>query len=68
MVIYVPTTIAVREETLDMLRSIKEELKAESLDETIRGLISKAKRPKKSYFGKFRGIGSFEREEIDRFD
>ena len=63
-----PTTIAVRKETLEMLDAIKKEIGAESFDKTIIELIASAKRPKKSFFGKFKNLGSFKREEIDRFD
>lgn len=62
------TTIAVKEETLEMLKDVRKETNIASLDETIKYLISIAKKPKKSYFGKFRNLGIFKREEIDRFD
>ncbi len=63
------TTIAVKPETLDMLRHIKEELKAETFDETINAIIINMKRPKKSMFGVLKGIKEeFKREEIDRFN
>lgn len=68
MVIHMATTIAVKDDTLDMLKSIREETGAESLDETIKHLVASAKKPKKSFFGRFRNLGTFEREEIDRFD
>ena len=62
------TTVAVRRETLEMLKSIKEETRAGSFDEVIRGVIAEAKKPTESFFGKFKKIPSFKREEIDRFD
>jgi len=63
------TTIAVKPETLDMLRHIKEELKVETFDETINVIIINMKRPKKSMFGVLKGVKEeFKREEIDRFN
>ncbi len=62
------TTIAVKEDTLKMLKSIKEENKNDSFDETIKHLIVKTRKPAKSFFGRFKGVKSFKREEIDRFD
>ena len=62
------TTIAVNKNTLEMLKDIKEETSAESFDETIKYLISIAKKPSKSFFGKFKNLGTFKKEEIDRFD
>ena len=61
------TTIALNEDTLGLLKYMKEELDSETYDETIKKLIAKAKKPKKSYFGKFPKVGEFKREEIDRF-
>jgi predicted CopG family antitoxin len=63
------TTIAVREETRDMLEDVKKELNAGNFDETIRKLIVKMKKPKTSFFGIAKGKikGEFVREEIDRF-
>ncbi len=29
-------------------------------------MIAEIKKPRKSYFGKFKGLGKFKREEIDR--
>ena len=64
------TTIAVKPRTLDMLKHVKEELKAETFDETIKQLIFRMKKPEKSLFGIAKGKikGEFVREEIDRFD
>ena len=62
------TTIAVKGETLGMLRKAKEELKADSFDSVIKNLLLEAKKPKKSMFGILKGIKQeFKREELDRF-
>ena len=62
------TTIAVKSETMNMLRHIKDELKAETFDETIRELVLNMKKPRKSMFGSLKGIKKeFLREDIDRF-
>jgi predicted CopG family antitoxin len=62
------TTIAVKEDTMELLRNLREQSEAETFDETIRQLIASAKKPGRSFFGKFKGLGTFKREEIDRFD
>lgn len=62
------TTVAVKDETLNMLKSIRDETGAESFDVVIRELIVMSKKPVKSFFGRFKNLGSFKREEIDRFD
>ena len=62
------TTIAVKKETLDLLKHVRDELEAESYDETIRQILLKEKKPKKSMFGSLRGIGEFKRDHRDRFD
>ena len=62
------TTIAVKGETLNLLRKAKEELKADSFDAVINELLLEAKKPEKSMFGVLKGIKKeFKREEIDRF-
>lgn len=62
------TTIAVKEQTLKLLRKAKEEFKADSFDEVIKNLLRESKKPKKSMFGILKGIKKeFKREEIDRF-
>ncbi|MBI2130013.1 hypothetical protein HYU07_07345 [Candidatus Woesearchaeota archaeon] len=61
------TTIAVKEETFNILKLMKQETNSETYDETIIKLVAEVKKPKKSYFGKFKGLGEFKREEIDRF-
>jgi len=61
------TTIALKDETYFLLKMMKDELDTGTFDETITKMIGKIKRPRKSYFGKFKGLGEFKREEIDRF-
>jgi len=61
------TTIALKDETYFLLKMMKEESSSDTYDETINKMITKIKKPKKSYFGKFPGLGEFKREEIDRF-
>ncbi|MBI5797439.1 hypothetical protein HZA98_00865 [Candidatus Woesearchaeota archaeon] len=63
------TTIAVKPRTLEMLRKIKEELKADTLDETITRLIKEKKKTSNSMFGALKDVKEkFVREKIDRFD
>ena len=62
------TTIAVKDETLKLLRKAKEDLNAESFDEVIKELLLETKKPKKSMFGVLKGLKQeFKREELDRF-
>lgn len=62
------TTIAVKGETLKLLRKAKEDLDADSFDTVIKNLLLETKRPKKSMFGILKGLKKeFKREEIDRF-
>ncbi len=62
-------TVALKETTYDLLTHVKEEVKANTYDETIKRLILLVKKPKHSMFGKLKGIKEeFEREEFDRFD
>ncbi len=62
------TTIAVKNETLEMLRKAKEDLKADSFDTVINKLLLEVKKPKKSMFGALKDIHKeFKREELDRF-
>lgn len=68
---YMNTTIAVKPHTLELLKKVKEDLKAETFDETILKLIQKEREEAlKSLFGAGKGKikGEFVREEIDRFD
>ena len=61
-------TVALKTETFELLRMLKEETNADSFDETINALLAIAKKPKKSLFGKFKTLPEFKREKIDRFD
>ena len=62
------TTIAIQEDTRFMLAQVKEEIGAQSMDETIKSLLSERKKPRKSLFGAFPGMPEFKREDqIDRF-
>lgn len=61
------TTVALKEETLDMLKGIRVKLGAQTLDETIRKLIMFMKKPKTSMRGMAKHTPEFEREELDRF-
>ncbi|HZX44621.1 MAG TPA: hypothetical protein VFF28_02955 [Candidatus Nanoarchaeia archaeon] len=62
------TTIALKEDTYFLLKMVKEETKSETFDEAIQKIIAKTKSQQKSYFGKFKGLGEFKREEIDRLN
>ncbi len=62
------TTIAVKDTTRDMLSHAKEQLHAETLDETIHKLVLLLKKPKKSMCGIAKGVkNTFKREKLDRF-
>ena len=62
------TTIAVKTETLNMLRKAKEELNMDSFDTLIKNLLLEVKKPKKSMFGVLKAVRKeFKREELDRF-
>jgi hypothetical protein len=62
------TTVAVKVETLNLLKQLKKELSAATFDETINKLALNLKRPKKTMFGSIKGVKArFVREEIDRF-
>ena len=63
-----PTTIAVKNETLELLKLVRDETKSDTHDETIKKIIMQTKKPKKSLFGKYKDLKEFKREEIDRFD
>ena len=62
------TTVAVKEETVEMLKEIKEKTHAESFDDVIQKLVMQSKKPRKSLFGAFPKLGKFKREELDRFN
>lgn len=61
-------TVALKEETFELLRMLKEETRAASFDEAINSLLSIAKKPKRSMFGRFKNLPEFRRDELDRFD
>ena len=61
------TTIALKDETYFLLKMMKDELSTITYDETITKMIAKIKKPQKSFRGRFKGLGEFKREEIDRF-
>ena len=62
------TTIAVKEETLKLLRRAKEESKADSFDTLIKNMLIEVKKPKVSLFGALKNVhAEFKREELDRF-
>ncbi len=62
------TTVAVKVETLNLLKQLKKELSVTTFDETITKLALNLKRPKKTMFGAIKGVKArFVREEIDRF-
>ena len=62
------TSVAVKTETLNLLKQLKKELNAATFDETINKLAISLKKPKKSMFGALKGVkAKFVREEIDRF-
>ncbi|MBI5392538.1 hypothetical protein HZA96_01590 [Candidatus Woesearchaeota archaeon] len=63
------TTIAVKSETLDLLKHMKDEIAVTTYDEVIKKLVLHMKKPKQSLFGSLKEIRSeFEREKSDRFD
>lgn len=62
------TTIALKDQTYNLLRLMKEELKTSTFDETIDKMILSIKRPNRSLYGKYKGLKPFVRDQIDRFD
>ena len=62
------TSVALKAVTREMLEQYKQESGAKTLDEAMRNALLTIKKPGKSLFGAFKGIGAFKREEIDRFD
>lgn len=66
---YYMTTIAVKDDTMEMLKQMQRELNTASHDETIRKLIAEKKRPKHSLWGVLRDVKEeFKREKVDRID
>ncbi len=61
------STIAVKTETLHLLKHAKEEMGLETYDDLLRKLVIASKIPKKSLRGKYKTLKPFVREEIDRF-
>ena len=61
------TTIQVDEETIKLLKNLKQELGHDTYNELIRTLVFENKRIKKSKKGKFPNLKNFQREELDRF-
>jgi len=60
------TTIAVKEDTMELLRYAKEDAQAETYDELIQKLVLHSKRPQKSLFGKYPTMATFKRDKNDR--
>ena len=61
------TTIQVDEETLRMLKNLKQDFGYETHNETIMRLILENKRLRTSKKGKYPRLKEFKREELDRF-
>lgn len=62
------TTIAVREETIVLLKQAQRKFKTESHDETIRALIKSTHHSLGHLRGALRGVKEeFKRDEFDRF-
>lgn len=61
------TTVAVKEETRELLKAAQRELETSTFDETIRKLVLNLQRPKQSLRGLAKHTPEFVREEIDRF-
>jgi hypothetical protein len=62
------TTIALKDQTYNLLRLMKEELNTSTFDETIDKMILSIKRPSYSIRGRCKGLKPFVRDQIDRFD
>lgn len=62
------TTIAVQDDTMDMLKIMKDETKSGTFDETIKKVIIRSKKVDlKKYIGMMKGMkNSFVRERKDR--
>lgn len=62
-------TIALKENTYELLRQVKEESKSETFDDLIRALVLARKKSQSSMFGVLKGVKrEFQREEIDRIN
>jgi len=62
------STIAVKSETLDLLKRAKEEAGVDTYDDLLRKLVIASKMPKKSLRGFAKKLKPFVREEIDRIN
>ena len=62
------STIAVKSETLDLLKHAKDDMGAETYDDLLRKLVIQSKIPRYSLRGKFKKLKPFVREEIDRIN
>ncbi len=63
------SSIAVRPQTLELLKHAREERGAQSYDDLLQQLVLQTKKPKKSMFGAFNELKKtkeFEREELER--
>lgn len=69
MAIIYMTTIAVKKDTLEMLKKMQEELDTKSHDETIQKLMVEKKRPRRSLWGAMKDVKEeFKREKDDKVD
>jgi len=62
------TTIAVREDTVVMLKQLQRRLGTTTYDETIKALVQRTYRPVSTLRGALKHVKTqFKREELDRF-
>ena len=61
------TTVHVETSTLQMLKSLKEEMRVDSIDDTIRILIVQSKKIPESMFGSHPKMTSFREEDRAEF-
>jgi hypothetical protein len=64
---FVPTTVQVNEQTLQMLNKAKKEMKAKSHDEVIKKLLAQRKKLPCSMFGSNPKLSSFTEEDRAEF-
>ena len=67
IVICMPTTVQVDEKTLQMLNTVKKEMKAKSHDEVIKTLIIERKKIPCSMFGSNRKLKPFSKKDEAEF-